>query len=219
MRRFQAAVLIATTALVMALVVPVPGVAGDDETKAGTALKQAAKTLIKAKSYRVSLQANGGVSASRDHALQQRTYTGRWTGEIYKQVMQIRSLNMFRTERGGAIFDSTRNLYVSVLTDDAGTEAHRLFKFPTTVLAQAARYSQNARWMPSAQASGATVRPDPETPPTGSLRNHTTTVESSGRSKSTSSGVLPTRLRVVAPAREMVARFTEIENSGCVSGG
>lgn len=213
-----------------------PPVAGGDSSRSklpspARALQAAAKSFVKAKSYRVELGVVGGFSDVADHAVKQRVVQEKYLGKVYSGMMFLPEVKAYRTtKRGTAYLDGS---WKDILSDRRTVKIVRLFRFPEEVLGNAIRHApRSGQWIEpvagnkdgeakaaegeSAVGGGATAEAGSEG------TDSRTAVASSRDSKDPSAAAteeIPRVIRVEAPPEEALQHIIEVQNSNCFGVG
>jgi hypothetical protein len=168
-------------------------------------LRTATKKLVeesKKSGYQAGCEVDGGLSKTADHKLHMTTVQERYQGEILGDVMHVPSMKVFRTSSKGALSDGTQWYSLQALPE--GKKLDRLFAFPVKLLTTALTKPERIEWLASTEK--------PETSEETIEGN--TSVE-----KQLTTEQKYHRMRVQVPDEEALTYFTEVVNSGCLSGG
>ena len=194
------------------------------------ALGIAIKALAKAESYKVGVDIEGGLSDRPDHEVTETTVREAYEGEVFGALMHVPNvdskvltgLKAFRvrnTRKGVAYIDGA---WRNILSHKETTLLDRLFAFPEVLLDRALVNGAKAEWVKdeeeekSAEEAGddaeakkaAEEAPKPASGKTAVLKK-----------KPADEGPQPHIVRVEVPPKEALTYFTEVQNSGCMSGG
>jgi len=183
--------------------------AGAGETPA-TALKRAVRALAKQKSFRATLECQGGLSDKPTRLKCSKRLVRRdYDAAVFRPVMKIESPQAFVLygTHKGAIH---KGMWRGLLSTKKGREIPKLFRAPEIVLATAARYAKKTGvWLPDGVDTKTWKRQKPGK--AGATVSRAEAEEGETR--------VPTRLRVFGPATVATKLITEVQNSGCLDGG
>ncbi len=171
------------------------------------ALKKIAKSLVKAKSYKLNFEVSGGTSKSKDHTINSVSVSQQYLGEHYRGITYFETQAAFRkTGRGkGAIRNASTKLWQSINATAEGTRLDRLMPLPDVLLVDALRVRSEVEWVEVEDEEEVVVEREGNTGVVKRVKKN---------------AVHPTVLRVKLPQKESVKVFTEVvKNSNCVGGG
>jgi len=169
-------------------------------------LRKATRNLVeeaRKSGYQAGCEVSGGLSKTEDHKLHMTTVQETYTGEILGDIMRVPEMNVYRTSSKGALNDGTQWYALQALPQ--GKKLDRLFAFPVKLLTDALTKPERIEWLPSTE----TAEPVEEETASG----HTSVA------KQLTQEQLYHRMRVQIPDEEAIQYFTEVQNSGCLSGG
>ncbi|MFQ5654991.1 MAG: hypothetical protein ACE5GW_09700 [Planctomycetota bacterium] len=192
--------------LAVGLAVTFSGFASAEEKKTPKplkVLKKVTRNLAKTRTYRASCEVQGGLSKTKDHQISQMTVRESYQADIYKNnLMYVPELKAYRTSSKGAIYDATTKRWYNTLSLPTGKKLERLFAFPLKILQEASTKPEQIEWLAS---------PDDEEEVVEESEGRTAVVRKVHR--------IPHRMRVRVSDKIALERFTEVQNSGCLSGG
>jgi hypothetical protein len=120
---------------------------------ASSALSLAAKNMTKAKSYKVNVNIEGGISSREDHKVTEKTVGESYEGEVFGSMMYIPRMDSqtlsgvkaFRMPKKGVAYiqGSWRRIDSHTVTN----RMHKLFTFPETILSRAIANANTAQWI------------------------------------------------------------------------
>jgi hypothetical protein len=184
-----------------------PGFADDDKAPDPLkVLRKAAKNLVdeaKKSGYQAGCEVAGGLSKTGDHKLHMTTVQESYTGEILGDIMRVPAMNVYRTTSKGALFNGEQWYQLQALPE--GKKLDRLFAFPLRLMTTALTKPERIEWLPSTETPEVVEE---------EVEAGRTTVE-----KQLTQEQLYHRMRVQVPDEEALQYFTEVQNSGCLSGG
>jgi len=169
-------------------------------------LKKATKNLVdeaRKSGYQAGCEVAGGLSKTEDHKLHMTTVQETYKGEILGDIMHVPSMNVYRTSSKGALHNGEQWYALQALPE--GKKLDRLFSFPVRLLTTALTKPERVEWLPSTE-KGETVEEEVQAGHTSVAKQLTTEQ-------------LYHRMRVQVPDEEALQYFTEVTNSGCLSGG
>jgi hypothetical protein len=182
------------------------------------------KGMTKARSYRVSVDIEGGFATQADHEITQRTVKEAYSGDVNGTLMKCSDPKAYRTAAKGVSF--VDGGWRAILSDPAGVKLDRLFKFPETILQRALKHARNGTWLAPAGDDEAEAdedeadedEEDAETSP--GARGKTVVVKKKGKKGSAAKPArLPRILRIEASPEEALSHIIEVQNSNCFGGG
>jgi hypothetical protein len=198
------------------------------------ALQTALKNLGKSPSYRATVSVEGGISEKEDHSITERTVSESYTGEVFGSLMHVPVVKVYRNPKKGVAYIDGSWRYT--LSDPKTTRLERLFAFPEIILSRALTHApQGGRWLTPAEEKARGIEPraaasakdedeDEDAPAPKAVEKPEPkpapgkTVAQKPRSAQPE-GPAPRIIYVEAPPKEALQHFTEVQNSGCMSGG
>ncbi len=201
--------------------------------KASSQFKAAMKSLAKQKNYKVKASVLGGLSTTKDHKVSSTTtrenYLGKCAGSYKKPLMEIPSIKAYKTPKAGKGVILNQGLWKGILTSQKGVKMDRLIDFPYLIMAEAARYSKNARWLEKDEVPDGfthSKKGDKESPKKKTKSSSKKDKKGSTSVKKTDSDAdeeeveIPRVLRIEAsPKSALTTWIKRVENSGCMSEG
>jgi hypothetical protein len=169
-------------------------------------LRKATKNLVdeaRKTGYQAGCEVAGGLSKTADHKLHMTTVQETYTGEILGDIMHVPSMNVYRTSSKGALNNGAQWFSLQALPE--GKKLDRLFAFPVRLLTTALTKPERVEWLPSTEQAEV-VEEEVEAGNTSVTKQLT-------------QEQLYHRMRVQVPDEEALQYFTEVQNSGCLSGG
>ena len=200
---------------------------GTEATKApspGSALQTALKGLTRAKSYRVSVDIEGGFATQADHEVTQRTVKESYAGDVSGTLMKCPTPKSYRTTAKGVTLVDGQ--WKAILSDPQAVKMERLFKFPEVILQRALQHAKNGQWL--ATAAGAEKEPETEAKPeeeedasSPKPKGKTVVVRKKGHQGrgAVVSASLPRVMKINASPEEALKHILEVQNSNCFGGG
>ena len=177
-------------------------------------LMKSYNALVKSKSYRTSLKIVGGVTDRKDHRVGRPTVKQNYSAEILTSkstpIMRVDSPSAYRSPNGGAIRDG--GVWRRIMAARNGRRLDRLFAFPEIVMRQALKHRKSAAWVPVKSKKKKTKKEKTKKKERDGKKRSKTTVGEADDS-------FPGYIRVVAPPKEALKHFIDVERSGCISGG
>lgn len=182
-----------------------PGFADDPAPDPMKLLRKATKNLVeeaRKSGYRAGCEVAGGLSKTDDHKLHTTTVQESYQGDILGDVMHVPALNVYRTSAKGALHDGTQ--WYALQSLPQGKKLDRLFAFPVRLLTSALSKPERVEWLPSTEKAEVS---EEEIEGNTSVEKKLTVEQQYHR------------MRVQIPDEEALVYFTEVVNSGCLSGG
>jgi len=209
--------------------------------KADAQLLAAYKNFTKATGYKVNMTVVGGISDNPEHTVTNRVVSDTYNGEVYQNLMFVDNSQTFpfkayRTPKKGV--GKIDGMWRPTLAHPRGVRMERLFPFPSMIMDQAAKHAKTAQWLAGSVVEEEDEDEDDEDAESAAededegsnkasekesdkeiAKRKTTAVKKTEKAEKARLASMPRVLRVEAPAKEALDHFTQVQNSGCVSGG
>lgn len=127
------------------------------------ALKRAARSLQKAKSYRASFSFRAGLSNHANHRIDQLCIRTYYSANVFREIMQVEAPQAFLYRGKGAIVCSESQRWRTVLATAEGRRLERLFAHPLEVLRDAVAKPTEIEWATKSPSLIIRVKPDRKT--------------------------------------------------------
>jgi hypothetical protein len=187
------------------------------------ALQTALQNLRKADSYLAKVSIEGGLSSTEDHKINERTVSEDYEGEVFGSVMKVQSPKAFRLPKKGVAYID--GYWRNILSDPKTVLLERLFTFPEIIMTRALTHAaKGGRWLTLEEEKALGFERDDEESDASGDESDGKKDEPSGKTvtqkpKAEKSGPAPQVVSVEVPPKEALQHFTEVQNSGCMSGG